>query len=214
VYPSVTEILKVTGFGKHQLMYWAAKTSASLVLSDPETFDTAEKAASGIYQVRDKAATRGSMVHSLAEAMDKGGEILPDLLPDVSRGYAHAYKAWFDDTKPAILYTEATVWNDTHGYAGTMDLLATMQDGGVTLIDRKTGKSIYLEAWLQLSAYKHAEWVWPQGEKDPIKMPPVETVSTLLLSPDGSYDFKTITTDFPAFLAAKTLWEWAEKRNA
>lgn len=209
-YASVTTILQV--IAKPALLNWAAKTAASLVLEDPETFDSAEKAAGGIYAKRDKAADRGSLVHSLAEALDRGGalELSDDTSPEI-RGYAQAYQSFFATHKPKTLHSEATVFSDTHQYAGTTDLIAVLQDGRTYCIDRKTGKAIYPETGLQLIAYRNADFILPHGDgTTPIPMPKIDATAALLLRPDGTFSFSVMMGDFDAFLAAKRLWQWSK----
>ena len=205
-YPSVTTILQV--IAKPALLNWAARTAASLVLEDPERFDTADKAAGGIFTKRDKAADRGSMVHSLCEAIDLGNT--PDLseAPADVQGDARAYQAFVATHNPQTLYTEATVWSDTHQYAGTTDLICKLQDGKTWLLDRKTGKAIYREATLQVTAYRHAELLLFDGHMG--DMPPIDATGIVLLQPDGTFTFTTVEASLDAFLAAKKLWEWLE----
>ena len=62
------------------------RAHAPAVLEDPDTYSTAEKAASAIYQKRDTAADRDSLVHSLAEATARGAEIYMDGVPEDARG--------------------------------------------------------------------------------------------------------------------------------
>lgn len=207
-YPSVTTILQI--IARPALIPWAAKTAAALVLEDPDTYDTAEKAAGGIYTKRDKAADRGSMVHSLAEAIDRGGVIeFTEDTPDDVRGYVRAYQSFCAAHQPRVLFAEATVWSDKHGYAGTTDLIAVLQDTLTYCIDRKTGKAIYGEASLQLCAYRNAELILPHGADEPKAMPQIDHTAVLLLRPDGTYQFNVVLADLRHFLAAKELWEWS-----
>src|SRR5574337_885782 len=89
IYPSVTGILSV--IAKPALVHWAARTAASLVLSDPDEYDTAEKAAAGVRGATKRAADRGSTVHSLAESLDRGGQVALETLPDALKPHADAY---------------------------------------------------------------------------------------------------------------------------
>ena len=62
------------------------------------------------------------------------------------------------------LMVEFTVVSHKYGYAGTADLLAEV-NGVLTLVDWKTGKSVYREAHLQNAAYRQA--VREMGLGDP-----------------------------------------------
>ena len=86
-----------------------------------------------------------------------------------------------------------------HGYAGTLDIIGTVNGKGVWIIDVKTGKGIYPEAWLQLSAYKAA--LEEEGQE-------VDEIAVLLLKENGKYVFEKGEPNLEAFLACKTLWEW------
>jgi hypothetical protein len=206
-YAAVTEILSV--INKRALIHWAARTAATLVLSEPETYDTADKAAAGIYGIRDAAAGRGSTIHSLAEALGRGASICVDEVPEIYRGYAQAFASWVAQTKPTPLFTEANVYSTTHKYAGTTDLIAAFPDKQIRLIDYKTGKDIYAEVGLQMAAYRNCDFILPHVNGDqPIPMPPVAECAVVLLNEDGTFQYKTIAGDFAAFLNAKALWHW------
>jgi hypothetical protein len=78
------------------------------------------------------------------------------------------------------------------------------------VIDIKTGKYIYDEVELQLSAYKQS--LNEQGQK-------ADRLAVLLLEtgkddlPTGNYVFATRNYKFKEFLAAKTLWEWQNQET-
>ena len=75
------------------------------------------------------------------------------------------------------------VVNATMGYGGTIDLLARDRDGRTVLADIKTGKAIYTEAVLQLTAYGMAE-VIAAGDKV-FKMPPPDRYVILHVTREG-----------------------------
>jgi hypothetical protein len=206
-YPSVTTILGV--LNKPALVHWAARTAAALALEDPVKYNTAEAAAGGIYAMRDRAADRGVLVHSLAEAFARRATVDRDGLPVAVRGYADAFWAWVATTQPTPLFTESNVFNLTHGYAGTFDLLCAFPSGQLALLDLKTTKHVYDEASLQLAAYQNAEVIVPHTDAaQRIPMPPVGLTAVLLLADDGTFTYKVVNGDLEAFLAAKRLWAW------
>src|SRR5207237_6771148 len=53
------------------------------------------------------------------------------------------------------LAIERTVYCESCGYAGTLDLYARVE-GALTVLDWKSGRAIYPEAFLQNVAYRHA----------------------------------------------------------
>jgi len=65
------------------------------------------------------------------------------------------YLAWYEEIKPVPIVMEKTVWNEPLGYAGTLDMLATV-GGKVHLIDIKTGKGMYDKYYAQCWAYREA----------------------------------------------------------
>jgi hypothetical protein len=208
---SVTTVLNV--LAKPALVHWAAKTAATLVLEDPEKYSTCEAAAGGIYTARDKAADRGSLVHSLVEAITRRAEVDRDSVPDHVRGYMQAFLSWVSLTQPTPLFSECTVYNREHLYAGTCDFIAAFPDRKVRMIDIKTG-GIYPEVGLQLEAYRRCEYLFPRVNGDPahpVAMPPVSETAVLLLREDGTYDYRPIIGDFDAFLAAVRLWRWTKE---
>ena len=66
-----------------------------------------------------------------------------------------AFQDWATSVQLKPLLIEQIVFSTTHGYAGTMDLLAEVK-GVPMLIDFKTGKAIYAESALQSVAYQVA----------------------------------------------------------
>src|SRR3990167_3635128 len=191
-YVSVTTVLKI--LDKPALRYWFGREVYLAMVKDP-TLSEGE-AMSAPYKVTSGAQERGKTIHSLIEAYKKTGTIVDlDTIPPALRGYAKAFYTWIGDNKIEIIESEKTVVNEGYGYAGTLDLLARV-NGESYLIDAKTGKDIYAESTLQLSAYQAAlDGVLPK-------------VGVLLLKEDGDYKFATVNPRFDVFLSCKALWEW------
>src|SRR3990172_181392 len=106
---------------------------------------------------------------------------------------------WAHRDKAADLGTavpEASVFNRTERYAGTLDAIATI--GGRTLvIDVKSGKGVYPETALQLAAYRWAEFVGvPDGSEQP--MPPTVGAAVLHLTDQGD-SFQHVASGRGAF---------------
>src|SRR5262249_19622934 len=89
------------------------------------------------------------------------------------------------------------------GYAGTLDLYARFESR-LTVIDWKTGRAIYPEAFLQNVAYRHAarEQRLPSEQGLIVRLPK-------LLS-DPAWEAMTVpdTLKLQDFLAALRLWRW------
>lgn len=189
-YVSVTEILKC--IDKPQLRYWFGREVYLAMVVNP-TLKEAE-ALSAPYKTSGKAAERGKTIHSLIEAYKKTGAVI-DTIPDHLKGYAKAFYGWVKDNKVEIEENERTVINEEYGFAGTLDLLAKI-NGEDYLIDCKTGKDIYPESALQLSAYQKCL----NGQ--------LPKLGVLLLKEDGEYKFANVNPRFDIFLSCKSLWEW------
>lgn len=195
-FVSVTHILRI--IDKPALRYWFGKQVYYAMVKDPSLSE--KDALSAPYSESGKAKSRGSTVHSIVEAYSKNRVRIKDVVEEF-RGYAKAFYKFVDDNNVEILAHEQTVLNEEHRYAGTLDLEAKM--GGTDdhwVLDVKTGKDIYPEAGLQLSAYKHA---LDNGSK--------HRIGVILLGEKGTYKFEEMEDVFDAFLHAKALWEWNNK---
>lgn len=195
-YLSVTTVLQA--IDKPALRYWFGKEVYYAMVKDPSL---SEKAAlSAPYQTSGKAKDRGSSIHSIVEAYKSTGDPI-DTIPSPLREYAVAFYDFMRDHKATMLEQEKTVFSDEHRLAGTLDIYAEIE-GRKFIIDVKTGKDIYPEVGLQLSAYREM-----LGK-------PVDEIAVLLLEtgqdgyPTTKYKFQTLKPDFETFLAAKRVWEW------
>ena len=192
---SVTNVLSI--IDKPALRYWFGKQVYYAMIQEP-TLD--EKAAlSAPYTKNTDAKTRGTTVHSIVEHYKHTKEYI-DTIPEKYQGYAKAFYNWVKDNDIEIMEHERTVWSQKYQFAGTLDMLVkNKQSGRMFIIDVKTGKDIYPEAYLQLSAYE-------QGLKE--ENIEVDSLAVLLLMEDGKSKFGEGKSDMEAFLAAKRLWEW------
>jgi hypothetical protein len=230
-YPSVTTILSV--IGKPALIAWSAKVereavaSASLSLykdthGTPLMSDLAYLNTLQTRLGKEKAHTKelakagdiGSQAHKLIEwnlrasLMQEAGPS-----PHVTDKATWAFMAWEDWKKSVNLtpiWIEQTVWSDTHGYAGTMDLLAEV-NGKLTVLDWKTGKAIYPEAFIQNAAYRHA--LREMGHGDPVQGIIVRLPKN---TEDPDFEVKMCPPEkdcMEVFLHAKHVWTWAQKNE-
>lgn len=198
-YVSVTKVL--TAISKPALQYWFGKEVYLAMVQDPTLSE--KEALSAPYKTSDKAKARGTTIHSIVEAYKKSGiQITPEL--EQFKGYAEAFHKWVKDNGVEIVENERTVISKTHGYAGTLDLLVK-KNGETWICDVKTGKDIYQEAYLQLSAYKHA-----LEEDSKIK---VDRTGVILLQENGNYKFAEGEDYFEVFMATKKLWEFINKED-
>ena len=160
--PGVTTIIS-DGLPKPALMGWAAKTIAEYVadrldqadghvLADQLVDDLGELARvkgkpwpdklsrtkvaellKGIhYEDRDQAAKRGTQVHALAERLARGEEVD---VPEPLTGHVDAYLAFLADWQPTDAHLEVTVASVKHRYSGTLDMIATLLSGGLSVAE-------------------------------------------------------------------------------
>ncbi len=225
--PSVTHILQV--IGKPALISWAANQERTLVteaaadlyedvakLPKPlsrTSYITTLQGRIGKTKAHQrelaKAGDIGTQVHALIEWRLRnmlGQSLGPE--PRVVDDAQWAFMAWEDWAKSVNLkprYVEQMVFSRVYGYAGTMDLLADVNDVP-TLIDFKTGKAIYAEAHLQNVAYQVA--VSEMGHDKPaggliVRLPKVQTDPAFEVA-----EVPSVTDLFPTFLAVKDVWRW------
>ena len=200
-YISVTQILSV--ISKPALLYWATKEVYRAMVVDPSLSE--KDALAAPYRSSKTAMGRGTTVHSIVEAYKHTKKYLENV-PEDFKPYAQAFYTWFEDNDVEMVENEKTVVSKKYGYAGTLDLVVKFKKNGRTLIaDVKTGKDIYDEVFLQLSAYKQA-YEENGGEE--------VGIGVILLStgadgkPTGKYKFEEGEYCFDEFLAAKKLWVW------
>jgi len=223
-YWSVTTILS-GGIPKPALLPWGIKMVAegavefcdqlpAMVAADR---DGAIRYLKGLpYAKRDKAADLGTLVHEAAEAHALGKPTPP--CDEQVQPYLDSFALFLEDFEPEIIATEASVYHRTEHYAGTLDMIArlTLPDGesGVYVIDAKSGKAVYPEVALQLSAYRNAEFIGlPDGSEE--LMPPTDGALALHLTPAG-YRLIEVRTDddvFRSFLYAREVFRWQSETS-
>lgn len=211
-YPSVTTILRV--INKPALITWLQKRAAEKALEDPATYDTPQKVLAALELDKDAAGQRGSNVHAIAHEYVRfvKGEIPREALrPYEEDPYFPAIVSFFETMRPDIAASELTVFNTEHVYAGTLDLLAVMQDGKRYVIDWKTSKAVYPEFGLQVEAYRMCDGAIVPGDPPTLEKwdgPLAEAGAVVLLRPDGTFQWVKVPADFEIFLAALELYRW------
>lgn len=235
-YPGVTTMLKVLD-KSDALMSWAARQTAEAALNlihakdSPGFIDstalialldsvgrkgTIRALTSRSSWQRDEAAQLGTEVHRLAESMhsDAGQYTLPTL-PDGIRKRIEAYADWWNASGWTRPLTEVMGVNPSVGYGGTLDLLARDADGRLVLADIKTGKGVYREAILQLTAYgDFTVMQYPTlGQWKLAVMPKVDRYVILHVTLDGVREVElTVGQDERmAWLDCVDLYRWTQK---
>lgn len=207
---SVTTAIKA--LDKPNLVPWAARMAAEYAVKNWDTLAGLETDAR-IADIKDAhkrrsgdAADLGTSVH---EALDLwvNGQPMPEW-PKSIAGHMRQFGEFLAARNPTFLQTEVTVWNRTLGYAGTFDWLAFIGDQ-LTLGDTKSGKGVYPEVGLQLTALAHAEFIiHPDGREEP--MPEVDLLGALHIRPRSWALIPVTRSDetWRAFKAALELSKW------
>ncbi len=128
--------------------------------------DIVEGAKSAHRKNVDDAADIGKQVHELANRIFKGeyiGELPADTDQRVINGLA-AIRNWIRQNDVTPIASEQIVFSKKFYYAGTFDLLATV-NGRLALCDFKTSKGVYTEHRLQTAGYQIA---WEEEHREPI----------------------------------------------
>ena len=223
--PSVTGIIRVLSKAD-VLVPWAIgemiKKTEEILASDPSPtvskmlVSAVLKSAQDTYrQKRDEAADMGTYVHDYLEAElnYRSGLGPAAALPhDIPEEYLERVNAsigaglqFFDQHKIRLIQAEAPRWSPTHGYIGTGDFIAYVDDE-LTIGDYKTSKRLYSSVFLQTAAYQKAyEEEFPSQK--------ITRRLAINVGRDGLLttefrDNSTLESDFACFLALLTAWRW------
>jgi len=226
-YPSVTTILDI--IHKPALGPWYAKEERRVfcdamleVLTRPkvpdnnEILDAVIAAVDGLKagdKAKTKAANIGTSAHAMIEWLTRTmlGEdpgVEPEI-PEASQWAVESWKDWAKQVDLVPIYAERTVYSKIHGYAGTLDLYAKVK-GELTVVDYKTGKAIYPEAFLQNVAYRHAgrERGMESAQGIILRLPKILSDPAFEAQPVPGWD-----GDIDDFLAVKRAWEWKRRMD-
>jgi hypothetical protein len=258
-YPSVTTILGA--IAKPALVPWAAKEERLAVMeaaadlyaeTEPLTktmprawYLLALQQRLGTTKAHTKALTKAGDIGTAAHAKIEwslrralGQEAGPEpAIPAPAALAFRAFEAWRRAVRLEPLHVEQIVWSRDHAYAGTLDLVASLdtrallhvltQQGPVApaltawlqgretataCVDFKTGKAIYGEAMLQSVAYQRAFKEMGHGRVDGgliVRLPK--------LASDPGFEVAVVPPAFellPTFLATRQLWEWTYAQEA
>jgi len=168
-----------------------------------------------------QAAEIGTQVHHYIEWILRKdlGQIVgaaPDLSPKALVAY-QIFNRWRDGVRLIPQRIEQQIWSAIHGYAGTLDLLASITVNGercTAVLDWKSGKAIYPEALLQNAAYVHAltEMGHVTGPVHGVivRLPKVESdpePEVSIISPNEQAGLLEV------FLEVKRLWVWLQEQE-
>lgn len=191
------------------------------IATDPDAVKAAVDWLKGApWRESERKMNLGSAVHAEAEAVQLG---TPRPEPPLTvKRFVESFDHFLEDFNPEIEMTEATVYNLAENYAGTLDTIMTFRWGDLSvrlLGDFKTGKGIYPDVALQLSAYEHSESVL-LDDGTSVPMLPVDGAFALHLREydpeipeDRGYSFIPVTTGqaaWDAFRYVREVMRWME----
>ena len=220
LFPSVTNVLSI--LAKPGLDAWKQEQAILAALTLPRTEeetldDFAKRVLVDMTSEVGRAADLGSAVHAAIEGYAQGRWLPED--KGVARLFEPA-RQWFDKEVIAVHSVEIATAHLEWGYAGRVDLVATLRSTGLpTVIDFKTQKTrrdkdgnfkpILHDTWpLQLEAYRMALASRDKGLAD------AAIASVVIGSTDPVPVVVKVWDDadkdgyFRAFLAARDLWVW------
>jgi len=203
------------GIPKPALMYWASREIATYAADSLDLLAQMDRDAridllkGAPYRDRDRAARRGTEVHRLAQLIVNGEEV--EVAEELT-GHVDSYLSFLDDWRIAPRLVEVVVGNRTHGWMGTLDIVADFSDGLCRLADIKTTRSgIFGETALQLAAYRNAEfYLDDDGNEQP--MPKVDACAAIWVRADG-YDLVPVDASpaiYKVFRHAQQIAQWQQ----
>lgn len=231
-----TSVTALTGLLPKNLVWWAGNAVAKCAFDEQDEWRHLETR-EGRYEyvrrahqrIKDTAADLGTQIHQLVEAHSLGTR--PPTWPLPVRRKMLAFEQFLADYKPVIEAAETKVYSRQYGFAGTCDLIATI-DGEMAVLDVKSGKQVWPEAALQVAGYGRSEFLvadpnhpgavqvtpgrgrryytWSGPPEDEIPLPPVTAGYVLHLKDDGYELHKTADLDelFEMFKALLPIDNW------
>jgi hypothetical protein len=161
------------------------------------------------YEKEDRSsisANTGTIAH---EYLETG--VRHDDTPSEVHPFLDQIDTFIEEYRPKIILSERTMYSLKWGYAGTADLV--MEVGGKRYFaDLKTGKAIWPEVGLQLSAYKGSDFFVEGEEEIPISDLGVEEDFGLVLHvrPD-TYELRLVDIGsdvYNTFLSILDVYNW------
>ena len=223
IVPSITTVLKAEN--KPAIAQWTADQTAGYAVANAERLltqseDWGFKHLRWYYKreasiegdglnirdwaggVRDDAADMGTAIHEWIQA-----DLVPELpFPDLdAQGepfwqMVERWEQWKAGKEIIPHRTEASVWNDEAGYAGTLDGVWEI-DGKYCLMDIKSSRGLYTSTWMQLAALFYAPEMFVPQDDDTYAairdwQAPVEEIGVLHIRPNDS---DSRGNDMPSF---------------
>lgn len=215
--PSVTTAIKLID-KSGPLVGWAKRETAASAIRNLDALVTmrkegGEKAAIDWLKtipdyIRDRAADRGTSVHSIAEQIIRGQS---PVIPEELGPYVAAYHGFLKTWTPKWIAVEQMVCSLKHGYAGTFDAFAVIGNER-WLLDIKTSAGVYSETALQLAAYGAADFIGRPGDPRKYRVPRATRFGVIHVIPEGAelVPYDVTRSDFAVFLKCLEVWHWTQ----
>ncbi len=214
-YPRVTSIVAMK-----------AKPGLYKFYAEQESFEAGEA-------IKTKSAEEGTLIHETVEAILKGEQ---PIIPENIRPAVEAFFKFLESNHVKALKIEERLVSKLHRYSGTLDVMAEV-NGKIGVLDIKTSYSIFKDYGIQTSAYVEAlhelekhpfltRWILRLDQYQRCMRCPAilrRKGGNLKIRKEngscqhswsemiGEAELKELPdyrSDFQAFLACKTLWEW------
>jgi hypothetical protein len=223
---SVTSIIS-KGEPKPALIGWAKKVTAEAAIYSRDLIadilaKDGEKAAldylkGAAYRGRDAAGVVGSKLHEIAELEILHGKEYPATGDPKADMLISHFRNFVEVVDPEIHAIEAVVYNETYGYAGTLDAIATFKIDGwdvPVVTDWKSGSGVYGSFAMQAAAYANAEYLVTEDGNIPMADLNVSTdrAAVIHITPTGWTLVEVfLPTAWEAFQTCIGMAQWADK---
>ena len=139
--------------------------------------------------VLNDAAELGTMVHDWIAAETDYGFPYPDtsMAQEYFWEMVEQWNSFKSQHTIEPVFTEVTLWNDEHGYAGTADAIWII-DGKMTLLDIKTSRSTWDEHWMQAVALDNCQYALVENGEGWVQepMPKIDQIALLHIRPSDT----------------------------
>jgi hypothetical protein len=189
--PSVSTFLDI--LAKPALTNWKVKTTAEWAVDNQEHWkglprDAAVDVVAKSTTFNKDAATMGTIAHGVFEDLANGRE--PSYMPPGFEMIPRYWAEFVEEFQVRVEYPEPWLWNKGLRYAGSADLVCTMQLPGhaeriTAIIDYKSGSGIYGSTAYQLAAYAMCDQLILDGGRTIIAPPAVTHTFGMWVRPAG-----------------------------
>jgi len=157
-------------------------------------------------EILQRAAARGTTVHSLCAGIAKGNWIPDGMIGDEFLGYVNSFKQWSAAQVAKFLIIEKRYMDDDLQYSGQLDFVVEGTDGKMYLIDLKTSAKPQKTYPVQMAAYNNLL------QKHGVD---VHGAMLVYLNKNGEFPdihfLEDMKTELEVFLCALNCWHYFNK---